>query len=305
MERAPRLIARVVVVALSLPLASRAAVVDGAPSVSSTTAVPSGRVLGDSVAAVVDGAPSVSSTTAVSSGRVLVDSVAAVVDGAPSVSSTTAVSSGRVLVDSVAAVVDRRVFTWGEIAKEARILLVNKVGARAVHAGLDTAFLDSVLDFVIVQELLLREARRRGFAPREQEVDKGVALFKLRFDDEEAYLSFLSSSGVDEETVRGVVRRDQTVDQFLQATVEEGGQPTDEMVAHLVDKRGPRDPTQDDAARARAARATISSMSREERLTLLVDALKSTVEVRLVERHRVEAPVEPRAESALPATPSE
>lgn len=209
---------------------------------------------------------------------------AVVVDAVPTVVSTSAGGEGRVLVDSVAAVVDRRVFTWGEIAKEARILLVNKVGARAVQAGLDTAFLDSVLDFVIVQELLLREARRRGFAPREQEVDKGVALFKLRFDDEEAYLAFLSSSGVDEETVRAVVRRDQTVEQFLLATVDDGAPPTDEMIAHVLEKRPPRDAALDDAARARAARTAIAAMSREERLTLLVDTLRSTVEVRLVER---------------------
>jgi parvulin-like peptidyl-prolyl isomerase len=194
------------------------------------------------------------------------------------------VRAERVLIDSVAAVVDRRVFTWGEIAAEGRILLVNKVGARAVQAGMDTAFLDSVLDFVIVQELLLGEARKGGFTAREQDVDKGVALFKLRFDNEESYRAFLAETGVDEETVRNVVRRDQAVELLLQAVVEEKGQPTPEMLDRFLSARRGFRPDLDDGARRAAADVEIRALERADRFALLVETLRARTDVRLVPR---------------------
>jgi hypothetical protein len=194
------------------------------------------------------------------------------------------VRAERVLIDSVAAVVDRRVFTWGEVASEGRILLVNRVGARAVQAGMDTAFLESVLDFVIVQELLLREARRSGFTAREQDVDKGVALFKLRFENEESFRAFLGETGVDEETVRNVVRRDQAVELLLQSTVEDGGRPTADMVVQYLGSRRDFRLDLDDGPRRTAAAEAIRTLVREERFALLVETLRARTEVRLVAR---------------------
>jgi hypothetical protein len=188
------------------------------------------------------------------------------------------------LVDGVAAVVGRRVITRTEVETEGRIVLVNRAGSRGAAQPIDDAFRRSVLEYLVVQELLVQEARRQhGIVVAETEVDRGVATFKGRFADEAAFRRFLVDSGSDEEVVRTIVRRDLTVQR---------------LVSRLLDKEGPRD---DDVrryllahpefmagsstqTRERTAKEKLTRERREARFGAFVDELKRKQEVRIVAR---------------------
>lgn len=189
----------------------------------------------------------------------------------------------RVLLDGVAAVVGRRVITRTEVETEGRMVLVNRAGAKGLAQPIDDSFRKSVLDYLVVQELLVQEARRvHGLAISEAEVDRGVAAFKARFDDAEQYAAFLKETGADEEAVRTIVRRDLTVRALMARIMGPEPDLSEEDVrrylkAHpqLLAKEAPE-------VRRQAAREALAKEAREARFSAYVDELKKRTEVRIV-----------------------
>jgi hypothetical protein len=187
-----------------------------------------------------------------------------------------------VLVDGVAAVVGRRVITRTEVETEGRMVLVNRAGQKGLQQPIDDAFRKSVLDYLLVQELLVQEARRvHGLAVPEVEVDKGVAAFRQRFHADKDFRDFLAESGADEEAVRTIVRRDLTVQALLARVLDVKAPTGPEVSAWLV-----ANPTSlegaSDEARVRGAGEQIVQARREERFAAFVEELKQRTELRVV-----------------------
>lgn len=188
----------------------------------------------------------------------------------------------RTLVDGVAAVVGRRVITRTDVETEGRVVLVNRAGIKGLEQPIDDAFRKSVLDYMVVQELLVQEARRvHGVVIPESEVDKGVAAFRGRFDDTAAFRAFVASVGADEEAVRTIVRRDLTV-QALLSRVLVVGTPTDADVRRWLEKNPTFLAEVAPETRQRAAGDALVREAREERFIRYVEELKGRTEVRVV-----------------------
>jgi hypothetical protein len=187
-----------------------------------------------------------------------------------------------VLMDGVAAVVGRRVITRSEVETEGRVVLVNRAGQKGLDQPIDDAFRRSVLDYLVVQELLVQEARRgHGVIAAENEVDRGVAAFKARFETDDAFRRFLVEAAVDEETVRTIVRRDLSVQALLARTLEIPD-PSDQDVRRYLLAHPGAFAGAAPAARSRAASDLLRRERREKVFAEYVEQLKSRVEVRVV-----------------------
>lgn len=198
----------------------------------------------------------------------------------------------RTLVDGVAAVVGRRVITRTDVETEGRVVLVNRAGMKGLEQPIDDAFRKSVLEYMVVQELLVQEARRvHGVVIPESEVDKAVAVFRARFPSSEDFRAFLGSVASDEEAVRTIVRRDLTV-QALLSRVLVVGTPTSEDVRRWLEKNPAFLEGAADETRLRAAEDALVREAREQRFERYVEELKGRTEVRLL------------ASFAQPAAPS-
>lgn len=188
----------------------------------------------------------------------------------------------RTLVDGVAAVVGRRVITRTDVETEGRVVLVNRAGMKGLEQPIDDAFRKSVLDYMVVQELLVQEARRvHGVVIPESEVDKAVAAFRARFPTSEDFRAFLTSAASDEEAVRTIVRRDLTV-QALLSRVLVVGTPTAEDVRRFLEKNPTFLEGAIEGTRLRAAEDALVREAREERFERYVEELKGRTEVRVV-----------------------
>ncbi len=191
-------------------------------------------------------------------------------------------SAQRTLVDGVAAVVGRRVITRTDVETEGRVVLVNRAGMKGLEQPIDDAFRKSVLDYMVVQELLVQEARRvHGAVIPEIEVDKGVAAFRGRFDGPDAFRAFLESAGSDEEAVRTIVRRDLTV-QALLSRVLVTRTPTSDDVRRWLEKNPTFLEGAAEETRTRAASDALVREDREGRFVKYVEELKGRTEVRVV-----------------------
>lgn len=187
-----------------------------------------------------------------------------------------------VLIDGVAAVVGRRVITRTEVETEGRMVLVNRAGQKGLEQPIDDAFRKSVLDYLLVQELLVQEARRvHGLAVAEVDVDKGVAAFRQRFGEDNAFRDFLAETGSDEEAVRTIVRRDLTVQALLARVLEVEAPGAEEVSAWLGAHPTFLDGASDDA-RVRGAHEQLLKLRREERFAAFVEELKERTELRVV-----------------------
>lgn len=198
----------------------------------------------------------------------------------------------RTLVDGVAAVVGRRVITRTDVETEGRVVLVNRAGMKGLEQPIDDAFKKSVLEYMVVQELLVQEARRvHGVVVPESEVDKAVAVFRARFPSSDAFRAFLASVASDEEAVRTIVRRDLTV-QALLSRVLVVGTPTPDDVRRFLEKNPTFLADAAEETRLRAAEDALVREARESRFERYVEELKGRTEVRLL------------ASFAQPAAPS-
>lgn len=207
-------------------------------------------------------------------------------------------TAAPVLLDGVAAVVDRRVITRTEVFAEGRMVLVNRAGSAGLNREVDARFMDSILDYLIIQELLVQEARRSGAAVSEGVVDRRLATFRSRFDDEGQYQAFLLESGVDEEAVRAVLRRDLAIEELVDARTAQAASVSDvDVEAYRRDNPAAVAELKPLLA-DQAIRQTLEQRRRRAAFEALVTDLRSRTEVRRVASFIEEAQAE--AHSARP-----
>ncbi|MCP4502020.1 MAG: hypothetical protein GY822_18840 [Deltaproteobacteria bacterium] len=214
-------------------------------------------------------------------------------------------------IDGVAARVGRQIITLSEVEIEARIVLVRRGGERGLSAEIDQRLRRKVLDFMVVQTLLEREARRRGGTTvSESDVDKGIVLLKSRFQSrlemgaDEAYARFLKIAFVDDEDIRSVVRRDLRVQDLLRQVLPD----VNALLQKDVEKYFVQHPEllgTDDERRAQTKNILLKQMQ-EKAFAAFVDELRQRVEVRIVERFAatVGLPDDVEKQPSSPADPS-
>lgn len=187
------------------------------------------------------------------------------------------------LIDGVAAQVGRTVVTRSDVEAEARMVLVQRVGEAGLRQEVDDRFLSSVLDFVIVQELLAQRARREGIIVAEGDVDRGEAAFQARFSSEEAYSGFLRRHDVERDQIRAVVRRNGAAVELLRR--RRARRPVEVEAVAIAGFLSANPDLAADAPpelRAQLARRRIIEVTLKERLSTFIDELKLLTVVRVV-----------------------
>lgn len=124
------------------------------------------------------------------------------------------------VLDRVVAVVGGQVLTLSELEFEARVALVQRGGVRAAEESLDEHALQSALELSINQRLLVAGADRlRAFTAERSEVEGRLRLFRERFEDEPALLSFLARHDADLDQLLAVLERGVRAERILDSRI--------------------------------------------------------------------------------------
>jgi hypothetical protein len=112
------------------------------------------------------------------------------------------------LADEVVAEVGGEIITRSEVLLEARLILLERQGARTALAEPSSEFLDQVLEMLINQRLLVQEAQRLGLeqvslSQRQQLVEE----FARFFANEAQMQTFLDRLGLSREELAGILVR--------------------------------------------------------------------------------------------------
>mgnify|MGYP001082863398 CR=1 FL=1 len=94
---------------------------------------------------------------------------------------------------------------------------------------------DSVMDDMIYRLLLLDAAEKEGITATEEEVQAQLDSFKVYFQNEEEYKSYLTQSGMTEENIKEELSNDILINHFLLLKTENLS-PTDEEFKALFDE---------------------------------------------------------------------
>ena len=201
------------------------------------------------------------------------------------------IQAERVLIDGVAAVVGRRVLTLREVDAEGRMILVQRVGARGAEQDIDDSFRNSVLDYLIVQELLVQEARRGyGIAIREAEIEDELKALVAKFESVDVYQRITAQLGLSEENLRAMFRRELIVKSFLNQVLDfEDEISNQEAAAYLREHKGAMQDVPE-ASKVQAAKLALRNQLRDAQFARLVAELRRNQEVRIVASYGKEAP---------------
>lgn len=190
----------------------------------------------------------------------------------------------RRLVDGVAAVVERRVITLSEVEIEGKVFLYSRAGRIGLDQALDDAFRSKVLEYIIVQELLLQEAQRReGTIATEDEVDRALRTLEERSGEGDPLGSALKSLGADEETLRSIMRRDLTV-QAWTGVILALPPLSDDDVRTWLRVHPEHLPDATDAHRLKTARELATQARRASRFDEHIRQLRASANLRIVAR---------------------
>lgn len=188
-----------------------------------------------------------------------------------------------VLLDGVAAVVEREVITRSDVERSARLALARKGGMQAARMQTDDALRDAILNMLVVEELVLLDARRNQRFP---ETDEQVALQAARvralFRSDEEFHAFLTLAQMTENEFLERMRREVRVDLIL-AEHMASGPITDDEIAFVLQSRP--DLRSDDVTMSRMrARAVIQQQRQNASAVAYIDALRARTAIKIVER---------------------
>ncbi len=112
------------------------------------------------------------------------------------------------VIDRAVASIEGRVIAYSQLEFEARVLLISAGGMQAAFTALDKQALDASLQAMVDQRLAVLEADKVESYPLESgELEKAVAAFRARFEDESRFAAFLSAHEADLNDLAEVLRR--------------------------------------------------------------------------------------------------
>jgi len=186
-----------------------------------------------------------------------------------------------VLLDGVAAVVEREVITRSDVERSARLALARKGGMVAARMALDDALRDAVLNMLIVEELVLLDARRNQRFP---ETDEQVALQAARvrslFKTDDDFTEFLKFAQLTENEFLERMRREVRVDLIL---AEHMGAAviTDEEIAEAV-KAHPELRTDDANLTRLRARQHLQQQRANDSALAYISTLRARTSIKII-----------------------
>jgi hypothetical protein len=132
------------------------------------------------------------------------------------------------VMDRVVALVEGEVVTLSELEFEARVALIDRGAVKAASDPLDEATLRGALELSIAQRLSIREADRLEIFPLEPaELESTVALFRGRFESEQAFERFLAAHEADVQQLANVLGRALRANRILDSKVRLRAQVSD------------------------------------------------------------------------------
>lgn len=198
------------------------------------------------------------------------------------IASAGAVHAAPILLDGVAASVGRQVITLSEVDLEARLLLVQRGGAMGIDAPIDDQLRAKVLEYLIVQEALVRESSRRGgVLIAEREIDRVIAARRAKLLSAQNYERLLVSVRADEERLRAIVRRDLIVTALLDAALPKSN-VEDKAVTTFLLSNADFFPDVPAEVRRQKAKERIAAERKQAAFDAFTKALLETVEVRRI-----------------------
>jgi len=138
--------------------------------------------------------------------------------------------SPGILVDRTIAVVDKKVITYSELLREARVALVIRQDVQTASSELSPELLHDYLNFLVDEVVIAAQARRvGGMDVSGEEVDRAAERFAARFPSVEAFRAFERRFDISETALKDILRRNLHNERYIaqrmkawRATVEEG-----------------------------------------------------------------------------------
>ncbi|HLL54083.1 MAG TPA: hypothetical protein VK447_11075 [Myxococcaceae bacterium] len=206
--------------------------------------------------------------------------VASAQGGAPPPSPPLA--AAPLVVDQVVALVDGSLVTRLDVELEAAIVLVRRGGGRALPEVVDERLLGRVLDLVIHQRLITRDADRlQVFPVEEKDLEARLQAFEARFEGRQAFERFLARFELTRAMLGEVFRREIRMERILDNKVRLRAQVSEEELRRYYEAHAAELGPSFEAVRVKL-RQTLTS----ERYTGLVAdevaQLRKKADVRLV-----------------------
>ncbi len=112
------------------------------------------------------------------------------------------------VIDRAVASIEGRVIAFSQLQFEARVLLIAAGGVQAAFAPLDQEVLEASLHAVVDQRLALLEADKlEAYALEAGELERAIAAFRGRFENETRFSTFLSTHEADLGDLSEVLKR--------------------------------------------------------------------------------------------------
>ncbi|HWN44527.1 MAG TPA: peptidylprolyl isomerase [Thermoanaerobaculia bacterium] len=102
--------------------------------------------------------------------------------------------------------------------------------------ALDDAFYKQILDGMIAQELLLKDAKDQGITVSDEELKPQLAALRGRFPDEATYKKALEQQGLSENEVQEKLRQEAVIEKYVSTRIMNGIAVTDQAAREFYDK---------------------------------------------------------------------
>lgn len=178
-----------------------------------------------------------------------------------------------------------RFVTLSDLELEARVVLVTGGGVEAAFAPISAEAVDSVLDFLVNQLLILAEVERlQVFEVTGEEVQAEVERFVSAFPDRNTFDAFLAAQDVGVERIAAIFRRNLRVQRFLESRVRLTVRVEDEEVAAFHAENADRFPGRSLDEVREVIRGHLFRQRFEAAVTSLVGDLRRRSEVVILSR---------------------
>jgi hypothetical protein len=125
------------------------------------------------------------------------------------------------VVDEVVLTAGERFVTRSDLELEARVVLIAGGGLEAAFAPITEEVLESVMDYLVNQMLILAEVERlQVFEVGSEEVSAEIERFVSAFPERGVFEAFLAAQDVGAERIGAILRRNLRVQRFLESRVK-------------------------------------------------------------------------------------
>lgn len=190
-----------------------------------------------------------------------------------------------VLLDGVAAVVEREVITRSDVERAARLAMARKGGIRGARTPPPDALRDAVLNQLIIEELVLLDARRsQKFPETDEQVALRAAAVRALFGTDEEFGAFLRLAQMTENEFLERMRREVRVGLILDEHAGAGTITDDEIALTL--RQHPELRGDDGNAARLKARSLLQQQRASESRIAYIDGLRARTPIKIINQQQ-------------------